>query len=277
MASAPGPGETPGTGRTGRRSPPPATPDQTEATDAVCNSPVWIEVLSLEELRHRLSPASMAATHRLDFHQITLITGGRGVVRHRRPRGRPGKPLHLARPAGLGVDGWQLEEPSRHRIGSLLDALADEYGQSSAHDDSPALLRHLLAALLIHVARLPRPPTLEPAADGGRTGFARFLDELERDFTRSRSVRDSAARLGYFPRTLTRMSLQATGKSAKAVIDGRVSLEAMRLLAHTDRPVAAIADDLGFSEPTNFVKFFTALAGTTPGAFREAEGHVVTG
>jgi AraC-like DNA-binding protein len=41
-----------------------------------------------------------------------------------------------------------------------------------------------------------------------------------------------------------------------------------RLLAHTDLPAAGIAAALGFSEATNFGKFFTREAGLSPGAFR---------
>jgi AraC-like DNA-binding protein len=43
------------------------------------------------------------------------------------------------------------------------------------------------------------------------------------------------------------------------------------MLAHTDASVAAIGEELGFSEPTNFVKFFKARAGKLPGAFREEQ------
>lgn len=62
-----------------------------------------------------------------------------------------------------------------------------------------------------------------------------------------------------------------TGLTAKEVIDGRVTLEAKRLLAHTDLPVAAIAARLGFSEPTNLGKFLTRQAGASPGAFRATQ------
>lgn len=48
----------------------------------------------------------------------------------------------------------------------------------------------------------------------------------------------------------------------------RLVLEAKRLLVHTTDPVGVIARQLGFAEPTNFVKFFRRETGTTPGAFR---------
>ncbi|MEV7027381.1 helix-turn-helix domain-containing protein, partial [Kitasatospora sp. NPDC093558] len=53
--------------------------------------------------------------------------------------------------------------------------------------------------------------------------------------------------------------------------DARVALQAQRLLAHTDLPVAAIGRSLGFGEPTNFGKFFTRETGHTPGGFRRAQ------
>jgi AraC-like DNA-binding protein len=65
-----------------------------------------------------------------------------------------------------------------------------------------------------------------------------------------------------------RLSREAFGLSAKELIDARVVLEARRLLAHTSLPIATIGESLGFSEATNFGKFFLARTGERPGAFR---------
>jgi AraC-like DNA-binding protein len=62
--------------------------------------------------------------------------------------------------------------------------------------------------------------------------------------------------------------MAATGQPVKHLIDDRVTLQAQRLLAHTDDPIAAIARQLNFTEPTNFGKFFTRHTGTTPSEFR---------
>jgi AraC-like DNA-binding protein len=69
-------------------------------------------------------------------------------------------------------------------------------------------------------------------------------------------------------RTLTRACLAVTGRTAKQVVDDRVALEAQRLLACTELPVAEIGRRLGFGEPTNFGRFFHREAGLSPGAFR---------
>ncbi len=134
-----------------------------------------------------------------------------------------------------------------------------------------ALLRQLLGALLIRIARLADPAALPvPAAPGAEVHLA-FRPELERSFATTRSVEEYAARLGYSPRTLTRACLAATGRSAKQLADARVALQAQRLLAHTDLPVATIGRTLGFTEATNFGKFFTRETGHTPGTFRRTQ------
>jgi AraC-like DNA-binding protein len=81
-------------------------------------------------------------------------------------------------------------------------------------------------------------------------------------------VADYADRLGYSVRTLTRASAAATGRSARELVDARIALEAKRLLAYTDLPASAVGRRLGFSEPTNFGKFFLRRTGITPAAFR---------
>ncbi|BCB88092.1 hypothetical protein Psuf_054050 [Phytohabitans suffuscus] len=107
-------------------------------------------------------------------------------------------------------------------------------------------------------------------SEGEAETYTRFRDDLEQGFARTRRVEDYADRLGCCVRTLTRASLAATGRSAKQVIDDRVTLEARRLLAGTDLPVAEIGRRLGFPEPTNFGRFFQREAGQSPGAFRAA-------
>jgi len=47
-----------------------------------------------------------------------------------------------------------------------------------------------------------------------------------------------------------------------------VALEAKRLLAESDVPVAEIGAQLGFGEATNFGRFFARTVGCAPGVFR---------
>jgi AraC-like DNA-binding protein len=165
-----------------------------------------------------------------------------------------------------------LAPPENAAVTAALADLAAEYRRAVREPDGAAtgeLLRHLLAALVLRIARLPAPHDGPPgpATAAGDT-FLRFQHELERSFATTRSAAAYAARLGYSLPTLNRACRAATGRNAKILIDARVALEAGRLLAHTDLPVAAIGRRLGFTEPTNFGKFFTHRTGLSPGAFR---------
>ena len=131
------------------------------------------------------------------------------------------------------------------------------------------LLRHQLTVLLLRIALLPGGAT--PDETGA---YARFRRAVEEDFARTWRVEEYAERMGYSVRTITRACLNATGRSAKQVIDDRVTLEAKRLLAAADAPIADIGRRLGFPEPTNFGRFFHREVGMCPGAFRQAQRAV---
>ncbi|MFE2062299.1 helix-turn-helix domain-containing protein [Streptomyces sp. NPDC059467] len=272
------------------------------------DSPVrGFEVLDLAELRRRVPGAGLRRVHRADFHSLTLITRGTGehtvdFVGHPCRPGtllwvRPGQ-VQSFDPAGRldgphvlftsafpfrqgGIDQlsaawswpscWQLGTGDRYeRFAVVLAELTAEYARPPAQV-SPDILRHLLAVLLLQAHRLPQHGETVGDLSAGGEAYARFRVELERSFATVRRAEEYADRLGYTVKSLTRACLAATGHPVKHVIDTRVALEAQRLLAHTDDPVATVARRLGFSEPTNFGKFFLRLTGTTPGAFRRTQ------
>ncbi|WP_445398624.1 helix-turn-helix domain-containing protein [Streptomyces sp. LE64] len=265
-----------------------------------------IEVTDLETLRHRVAGRVLQQVHRTDFHALMLITRGKGrhtvdfvahplrpgtllwvrpgQVQRFHPAGRPDGP-HLIFttdfppvPDGLGhllaapfgPTAWDLsDDPDLTPTSGLFSQLVAEYGRPPGRV-SAEVLRFLLTALLLHVGRLPRSDSGPSVADAPGT-YAGFRAELERSYHRTRRAEDYATALGYSVKSLTRACLAATGQPVKQVIDARVVLQAKRLLAHTDDPVAGIARQLGFSEPTNFGTYFVRHTGTTPGAFRRAQ------
>ncbi|MFJ9710756.1 AraC family transcriptional regulator [Streptomyces sp. NPDC101234] len=166
-------------------------------------------------------------------------------------------------------DDWSA--PGCRQLNTSTDYAAASAPLARLHADydrpggaSHEILRLLLAGLLLHVNRLPRPGTRAAPHAGGDT-YARFHPELERSCATIRRAEDYADRLGYTVKTLTRACQAATGGPVKHVIDACVALQAQRLLAHSDEPVAVIARRPGFSEPTDFGKFFTRRTGTAPG------------
>lgn len=168
--------------------------------------------------------------------------------------------------AGGGSGYWQLAGEDEDAVINEVSQLVVDCQRHRGNGRGADLLRHQLAVLLHRLALLP--PGGVAARLGAETAYHRLRREIERTYHRTRRVEDYAARLECSVRTLTRACLAATGRSAKQVIDDRVALEAMRLLAATELPIAEIGGRLGFSEPTNFGRFFQREVGISPGAFR---------
>ncbi|MGC5022604.1 helix-turn-helix transcriptional regulator [Micromonospora sp. DT47] len=243
----------------------------------------------------------------LDADLLVLVTGGHGTAElDFRPlpcrpgtllRVGPGQVLRCTAQLDATVVRWHGETlrgldvdpdavPTHHQLaGEDEDAVINEVSQLVVdirrHRGDPAarsLLRHQLAVLLLRLALLPSGPTEgtgDASADGAAQRaevdtFRRLCREIEHDYQHTRRVEDYADRLGCSVRTLTRACLAVTGRSAKQVVDERVALQASRLLAATDEPVARIGRRLGFPEPTNFGRFFAREVGVSPGAFRAA-------
>lgn len=235
----------------------------------------------------------------LDADLLILVTHGHGSAELDfralpcRPgtllRARPGQVLRCLGPQldatvvrwgpttlrGLDVDPDAVPA-YRQLAGEDEDAVISEVTQLAVDADrhagipaAAALLRHQLAVLLLRLSLLPGGE--ERATPRAETEtFRRLCREVERGYRHTRRVEDYAAQLGCSVRTLTRACLAVTGRSAKQVIDERVALQASRLLAATDEPIARIGRRLGFPEPTNFGRFFTREVGVSPGAFRAA-------
>lgn len=237
-------------------------------------------------------------THMVDFVQFPLQAGSLvfvqpGQVQQWHPRpGLRGQMLMVAPPAmnpDIGRSAlkhtlaaqwpeWPvataLAGKTRALFHQALDQLADE---CAAFDDShlsTALMRGMLTTLLLRLARLhARSSDAAPVPHAGADSLARLLrTALEARLHERPTVQSLASVLGYSVSTLNRACLATQGRSAKAVIDRRVALEAQRLLVHSRDAAAHVGTTLGFSEPTNFLKFFKRVVGCTPEVFRQRYG-----
>ncbi|MGW7166437.1 helix-turn-helix domain-containing protein [Streptomyces sp. NPDC054884] len=272
---------------------------------APAGTPAGVEVMSLAELRRRISAQTLSRPLRPDFHHLLTLTTGdlRHTVDFTGHVLRPGSWLWV-RPGQVHQWG-DLGEAEGTLILFRQDAL-DAATATAARVDDPhasvvtrpvagdaqaltmaaehlsrefqalghlplevhmAALRHLLAVLLLRLAHLTVPAG--SAAPEPDETYLRFRDAVERDFTRTRRVEDYARTLGYSGRTLSRATLAGAGLNAKEFVDRRVVLEAKRLLAHGDRTAAQISDQLGFVNPSQFSKYFLHRTGQSPIEFRK--------
>ena len=152
----------------------------------------------------------------------------------------------------------------------LIARMRQDAARAALPKATHALLRYQLSALILRLGILQNQKAGAGASGSqGVQRFVRFRRLVEQNHARWHQVGTYADALGCTEKSLTRAAQQASGQTAKAVIAARITLEAKRLLAHSDRPVYLIAEALGFAEATNFAKFFRRETGVTPVGFRE--------
>lgn len=129
-----------------------------------------------------------------------------------------------------------------------------------------AALAHL-TLLLVDVARLA-----EGVVADLRLNREPLLSDvfavIERRYTGPLSLRDVAAAVGLTPGHLTTRVRERTGRTVLEWITERRMLEARRLLATTDVPVAAVGRAVGVPDPGYFARVFRREHGVSPLAWR---------
>jgi len=270
--------------------------------EAFGNTVVGAGDIRVERLEERLSP-KVPFPHKHDFYHFLLLLKGGGwhEIDFTRFPARSGC-LFLMRPGQ--VHSWSLSSGARgivleftaaslertERNERLLEALQglplvlEEKVAASApllrwmleefegrKAGYRAALEHLLAALLVRLSRF------EAAAAGARASslVERFRALLERHYQQEHSVEFYAAELGLGAKALSTRISRSTGRPAGALIQERCLLEAKRLLAYSELPVAEVGYRLGFEDPNYFARFFRQRAGMSPGKFRQLAARSV--
>lgn len=171
------------------------------------------------------------------------------------------------------MDEWpavvQLDAQFSKEITNQIDTLHRDFNNYDQSSLDNALIQNAVLGLFLRLARWHGARlALTGSENSNPVVFKLLRKALEKTFRQQWSVGQYARHLGYSESTLNRACVAATGQSAKALIDRRLALEAARLLIHTDASIAEIGHQMGFSESTNFVRFFARMNGATPARFR---------
>ena len=160
-------------------------------------------------------------------------------------------------------------EPSNEIFSELFEFMYKEYNSSNDkfHYD---ILRNYLHLFLLQSEREKRKQGFKEIKPGADLSYLMLFKEvLEKRFKKYRSINRYASELSIPVNRLNKASFQTIGKSPKQLIDERILLEAKRLLAHSTLSIKEIAFELGFDEPTNFIKYFRKHNHITPAEFRQ--------
>lgn len=161
------------------------------------------------------------------------------------------------------------------RLGPSIDVAKTLVSSLTEPDLLPAKaqerLRISIASVLLELIASAGDGPLVPSELAGEYALVSdFRRELEFHYLDTRSVSDYAGLVGCSTKTLTRATKRLLGQTPKQVIDARVTYAASRLLANTDVSISWISTKLGFSQQSNFAKFFARQVGMTPAAYRES-------
>lgn len=166
-----------------------------------------------------------------------------------------------------------------HRIGAeaaarLENIVAQLRGENAlvgavGHKD---YLRALVRMLIISIERACEGCSAEPAlrSSAAQTTFIAFRRLIDQHHRRLHSVKEYASMLGVSPKTLTNHVAECSPHSPLEIINARLVLEAKRMLRYGTMMVKEIAFELGFEDPSYFVKFFKRHTGQLPADFRDA-------
>jgi AraC-like DNA-binding protein len=161
----------------------------------------------------------------------------------------------------------RVPRPDQRAMTEAIERMASD----AARPASPmvnALIISQLHSLLLRLQVIEADADDAPVDLAVMDRYRRYRAAIEIHYREWQSVQRYAKHLGCSTKSLNRAARAVSDTTAKRLITDRVVLEAKRLLVHTSANVAAIADELGFDEATNFVKLFRHETGVTPGAFR---------
>ena len=256
-----------------------------------------VEVVDAAELRTRVGSDPQRGFERVDFQCFLFVRSGTythtiDFETHECAAGSclligPGQVHRFGPPSDW--DGWILIVGSHHvpdtvellpahvrTAGGLAAAIVELFERMTADARLPADRRQLGQLLALQARVLVSRLALGDA--GSDTAhlidpivlerYREYRASVDREYKRWHLVAPHAQNLGCSTKSLNRACRVASDVTAKRVIVERIILEAKRLLAHNSDPVAKISADLGFDEPTNFVKFFRRETTLTPAKFR---------
>lgn len=160
--------------------------------------------------------------------------------------------LETVKAATYYVELIQRELANRHLFG---------------HED---IIRFLLKSLLINLERVHQKDSEKKLKLNSQyeLQFFNYKELIENNYKRGLSVGDYANLLNISSKTLASITKKNVGKTPSQLIVERVVLEAKRLLKFTALQINEIAFQLGFEDPSYFVKYFKKKVGSSPRAFR---------
>ena len=169
-----------------------------------------------------------------------------------------------------------LDEQQQKKLNLLLQVFIDEFEDKDAIQRD--MLQMMLKRLIIIVTRLGKSQYLKEQAltEDKLDVLRKFNLMVENNYRKEHTVQFYANQLNKSPKTLANYFMLYNHRSPLAVIQGRIIIEAKRLLLYTDKSAKEIAYDLGYEDAAYFSNFFKKQTGYAPSDFRNAKSTLLS-
>jgi len=172
----------------------------------------------------------------------------------------------LGQPGIVDLSG---ADERKKTVPRMVSELVSEGGRTEPGQTLALRARVLLLMVAIHRAAVLGEREADAKSNRSETLARSFQSEVDRHYSKSRSIGDYAAAIGISPTHLNRVCNQIFGTSALGVIERRIVLEARRYLRFSVLSIKEIAYVLGYEDPAYFSRFFRRQTGMTPQEYRD--------
>jgi AraC-like DNA-binding protein len=167
---------------------------------------------------------------------------------------------------------YQLNKSQEQEFRAIYHEIYLEY--KLAASDSLAMIKVLFDLFLLKAKReLQASANIEFRKSRAEEITFKFENLIQIQDLKRQSIDFYAEQLNISAVYLSECIKKVTTKSAKQIIDYYIVLDAKTRLRQSSQSISEIAYTLGFSEVTNFVKFFKRQTKLTPKAFRQKHSY----
>lgn len=168
-----------------------------------------------------------------------------------------------------GKNYCEVEAVNFNKLYTHLAAIFEEYSQKQ-EGYYEAIKANLDLFFLEYIRQSKNPNSIAKGENGYiQERFEELVRLLETNIVSMKSVSDYANLLSLSPYQLNSIAKTSVGKTVSDLIDGQIILEAKRHLIATPVQIKEVADQLGYEDPSYFIRFFKKHTGQSPDAFRK--------
>ncbi len=158
------------------------------------------------------------------------------------------------------------------RFQKLHSYLANIFHEYSLKQEGyvEAIKANLDLFFLEYIRQSKNPDSIAKSESGYiQERFEELVRLLETNIVSMKNVADYADLLSLSPYQLNSIVKTSVGKTVSDLINDQIILEAKRHLIATPAQVKDIADQLGYEDPSYFIRFFKKHTGQSPESFRK--------